>query len=237
MTQTDSKEIICRIRKELRLSADKEYQQFQASLIPGVSCMMGVRVPKLREIAKRTAREDYWGYVTEYDRTVYEELMIRGMMIGYGKLTVEEEQKELKEFVPLLNNWSICDSCCATYHFMKKDQQEWFSYLKEWLKSGQEYEIRFAVVCLLDYFVEETYLPSLLTLFSEITSDAYYVKMAVSWALSVCYVKFPEETEKLLESGRLDAFTQNHTIQKIRESRRVSQANKERLKKRKRTED
>lgn len=47
---------------------------------------------------------------------------------------------ELESFVPMINSWEICDSSCATCHFMKKDQEYWYGYLQKWLKSSREYE-------------------------------------------------------------------------------------------------
>ena len=45
------------------------------------------------------------------------------------------------------------------------------------------------------------------------------------------YVKYPKKTRKFLESGVMDEFTHNKSIQKIRESYRVSREEKEELKK------
>ena len=60
------------------------------------------------------------------------------------------------------------------------------------------------------------------------------MKMAVAWAVSVCYVKFPEKTRAFLENNSMDDFTQNKSIQKIRESYRVSKEEKDALKELKR---
>ena len=119
---------------------------------------------------------------------------------------------------------------------MKKNQEEWFSFLEPYLNSSQEYEIRFAVVCLLDFFVQEAFIDRILNCFSDIHHEGYYVKMAVAWAVSVCYVKFPEKTEDFLLKNTLDDFTHNKAIQKIRESYRVSKEEKERLNQWKRKE-
>ena len=156
--------------------------------------------------------------------------LIRGMMIGYGKLTREEQTAELDRFVPLINSWGICDSSCATYHFMKKDQEYWYGYLQKWLKSGREYEIRFGVVCLLDFFINEAYIDAVLEEMKNIHHDGYYVKMAVAWAVSICYIHFPEKTQKLLKENSFDDWTHNKAIQKIRESLRISKEEKEILK-------
>ena len=114
---------------------------------------------------------------------------------------------------------------------MRDFPEEWMPFIKIYLASKQEYELRFAVVCLLDFFVNETYIEQVLDVLVQVHHDGYYVKMAVAWAISVCYVKFPEKTEKILEENLLDDFTHNKSIQKIRESYRVTKENKERLQK------
>lgn len=224
------------VREELNRQADEKYKKFHISLVPGLQTMIGVRVPIMREIAKKAAKQDYQGFAKDADIRVYEERMVRGMMIGYAKLSEEERAQELKKFVPLIDNWAVCDCCCTTYKFMKKNQEEWFSFLEQYARSGREYEIRFAVVCMLDFFVNESYINRILELFSQIHHDGYYVKMAVAWAVSVCYVKFPRETEEFLLQDALDSFTHNKAIQKIRESYRVSKEDKDRLNEMKRKE-
>lgn len=145
-------EVMQAIRAELESNIDAKYREFHSSLVPGQNCrILGVRIPVSRRIAKATARDHYEVYTEQFNPEVYEELLIRGMMIGYGKLTREEQTAELDCFVPMINSWGICDSSCATCHFMKKDQEYWYGYLQKWLKSSREYEIRFGVVCLLDF--------------------------------------------------------------------------------------
>lgn len=232
----ESNQITAWLRCELQKHIDETYKQFHTSLVPGLTKMMGVRIPILRELAKKAAKEDYYGFIEDFQPEIYEEVMIRGMMIGYAKFSMEEQKRELKKFIFLINNWAVCDSCCTTYKFMKKNQEEWFSFLEPYLNSSQEYKIRFAVVCLLDFFVQEAFIDRILNCFSDIHHEGYYVKMAVAWAVSVCYVKFPEKTEKFLLKNTLDDFTHNKAIQKIRESYRVSKEEKERLNQWKRKE-
>lgn len=217
------------VRAELKGNVDDKYREFQKSLVPGMENIQGVRLPVIRKIAQRAAKEDYRDFAEHADIAVYEELMIRGMMIGYANLDRKERETELIKVVPLIDNWGVCDSCCTTYKFMKNDQEDWFSFIKNYLYSGREFEIRFAVVCMLDFFINEEFIDRVLKLLSEVHHDGYYVKMAVAWALSVCYVKYPEKTEPILRNNILDDFTQNKTIQKIRESYRVSKEDKERL--------
>lgn len=218
------------IREELEKNVDPSYREFHRSLVPGLEQFLGVRVPKLREISKKVAREDYWSFAREADGETYEELMIRGMMIGYAGLTREEQRGELENFIPSIKNWAVCDCCCSTYRFMKKDQEEWFAFLRTYAAGGREYEIRFALVSMLDFFINEAYIDQVLEILGQVRHEGYYVKMAAAWAVSICYVKFPEKTEGFLRKNLLDDFTHNKSIQKIRESYRVSKEDKERLK-------
>ena len=215
------------IRIMLSENADLQYKSFHQSLVPELESMIGVRIPKLREIARWTSKQNWQPIWEELSKECYEELMIRGMLIGYSKLSQKEQTEYLKRFVPLINNWAICDCCCSTWKFMKKDQDYWFSFLKPYFSSIYEFQVRFAVVALLDYFVEEKYLQEIFSVFDNIQQHDYYVQMAIAWAISVCFVKYPRETESYLRSNHLDDFTQNKAIQKIRESNRVSREGKE----------
>ena len=87
--------------------------------------------------------------------------------------------------------------------------------------------MRFGVVMLLDYYIEEAYIDRVLRLLNEARHDGYYVKMAVAWAVSVCYVKFPEKTMEYLKNNTLEDFTYNKALQKITESLRVGRDEKE----------
>lgn len=216
------------IRKELFQLAEPEYQKFHSGLLPGVDHILGVRVPKLRVLARKVARADWRAYVRVEPET-YEECMIQGMAIGYASMSVKERMKFLDLFVPRINNWAVCDCCTSTYKFMSEHLDQWYDYLLKQLSAGTEYRIRFAVVALMDYYVNDEWIDDVLRIYSSIEHEGYYVKMAVAWGVSVCYIRYPEKTGLLLSDNRLDVFTHNKAIQKIRESRRISREEKERV--------
>lgn len=222
------------VRQELEANTDLKYREFHKSLVPGLENLLGVRVPKLRKIAKTAARVNYEQFAAQANTEVYEELMIRGMMIGYANMDDHKRMQELNAFVPLINNWGICDCCCTTYKFIAKDREKWFEFLIPYIHSDQEYVIRFAVVCMIEFFLNDEFIDRALELLSPIRHEGYYVKMAVAWAVSIAYIKYPEKTEVLLTKNLLDDFTHNKAIQKVRESYRVSKEVKDRLKEMKR---
>ena len=55
--------------------------------------------------------------------------------------------------------------------------------------------------------------------------------MAVAWAISVCLIKFYDETIKFLESSDLDKYTYNKSLQKAIESYRITDEQKNILRK------
>jgi 3-methyladenine DNA glycosylase AlkD len=224
------------IRMRLEALSEESYRDFQSRLLPGTERILGVRLPELRKLAREIAGRDYERYLEEMreilpemETVSYEECMLEGLVIGYGNVPLEEFFFRLDGFIPKIRNWGICDSTAATCRYMQKYQEESFLYLRKYLNSGREFEIRFALVCLLDHFVLEEYLEQILAVCNEIHHEGYYVKMAMAWLVSVCYVKFPRETEVFLKKNEMDDFTQNKSIQKIRESFRVSKEDKERL--------
>lgn len=74
--------------------------------------------------------------------------------------------------------------------------------------------------------IDEDYIDTTLELLQQAVHPGYYVKMAVAWALSVCYVQFPEKTLACMREGQFDDFTYNKALQKITESFRVDKEEK-----------
>ncbi|KSV58619.1 DNA alkylation repair protein [Acetivibrio ethanolgignens] len=225
-------------RKRLRKLSDEKYREFHSGLVPGKDNILGVRIPKLRAFAKEICREDWRLWLSlnkealEASEVLYEEILLQGLVIAGGRdASFEELLKNIREFVPYIDNWAVCDTFCASLKQTKKHKKEMWEFLQPYLESDKEYFIRFGVVMLLDYYVDREYLEKLYAVFDSIHHEGYYVKMAVAWALSVCYVKFPKETMRYLKNNKaLDDFTYNKAIQKTCESYRVEPEEKERLK-------
>jgi 3-methyladenine DNA glycosylase AlkD len=206
--------------------ADEEYRKFSSSLIPNVDNILGVRLPELRKLAKNIAKGDWRTYLAQADNRYFEETMLQGLVIGYAKTDIEERLRYVADFVPRIDNWSVCDSFCTGLKFTKNHRSLMWDFLQPYLSSDKEYEIRFGVVMLLLYFVEDEYIERVLQWMDRIRHEGYYVKMAVAWAISVCYVKYPEPTMAFLKNNTLDDFTYNKALQKIIESLRVDSGTK-----------
>lgn len=220
------------IRKRIFALADEKYKEFHTGLCPNTNNIVGVRVPVLRNYAKELAKQDWKSYLENAQDEYYEEVMLQAMVIGLAKMPIEEKLQQIKEFVPKIDNWAICD--VASAGFKVKEKEQLWDFIKTYQNSKKEFELRFMLVMMLDHFVEEKYIKSIFATIDTIQNDQYYVQMAVAWLLSILYVKFPKETLDYLKRTEIDNFTFNKAIQKMLESYRVSEKDKEMLKKLKR---
>lgn len=221
------------IKEHLFRLADSGNKSFTRSLHPGVEHILGIRIPDLRILAKRIAHSDWKSYLDSADTFYMEERTLQGLVLGYVRPTnVEAYLQRVSSFVGVINSWSVCDTFtfAGGKRFALQNESVVWPFLLRWMQADSEYEIRFGVVMAMKYYVDEVHLDSLFSQLEHIHHEGYYVKMAVAWALSVCFVYFPERTLHFLYHNTLDEFTYNKTLQKIVESYRVSSETKEQIK-------
>ena len=217
--------------QKLESMADKKHQEFHNSLVPDVNNILGIPVPKLRILAKELIKEcnNIDTYLSYVSNKYYEELMLKGIVIGYIKCDWQKKLEYIESFVPQIYDWAVCDTFCSGIKPPKSELSSFRNFIEPYLHSDNEFQIRFAVVILLQKYVSAEYIKSTLQALQNIKNDKYYVKMAVAWALSVCYIKYPDLTTNVFSEYKLDKWVQNKAIQKCRESLRVTPEQKDML--------
>lgn len=216
-----------KIRKKIFELADSKYKEFHSALCPGTDNIVGVRVPVLRNYAKELAKGDFRNYLSNAKDYYYEEVMLQGMVIGIAKMEYKERIEYICKFVPKIDNWAVCDVFCAGLKFVNKNKEKVWKFLQNYKDSTKEFELRFFIVMLLDFYITDEYIKEVIQIFDSIKHEGYYVKMAIAWAVSVAYIKYPEITIQYLRDNSLDDFTYNKALQKIIESYRVGDEDKE----------
>lgn len=216
------------VKNKLIQLSDEKYKEFHSGLCKGMKAkLLGVRVPVLRGYAKELYKEYSLEELNKIGEDYYEEIMLKGMIIGFqNKADFEFVTKQIKEFIPKIDNWAVCDTFCAGLKITKKYKSEMFNFIKKYLESDEEFEIRFGVVMLLDYYIDEEHMKNVLEICDSIKHEGYYVKMAVAWAISVCLMKYYDITIKYLKNCNLDDFTYNKALQKGIESYRINDEQK-----------
>ena len=219
------------IKQRLINESEKDFQKFSAFLIPNINNVLGVRLPKLRKIAKEIYKNGDWQeFINLSDFEYMEETMLKGMIIGLVKQPPPKILELVRNFIPEIDNWSVCDCFCSSLKFVKDNKELVWNFIQPYFKSKNEYDIRFAYVILLSYYIDINFIDKALKIIDGFKDKRYYTKMAVAWALSICYIKFPEKTLEYLKISKLDNWTYNKGIQKICESLRVDKSTKTMLK-------
>lgn len=214
------------VKEQLQMYAEEKFRTFTMRLMPGVENVYGVRLPVLRKMAKAVIKQDWRSYLEAASDESYEEIMLQGMVIGYARMDLSELFARMERFIVKIDNWSVCDSFCTGLKITRERKAEMWKFLDKYLRSQNEYEIRFGVVMLLDYYTEEAYLQEALAFFDMIRHEGYYVRMAVAWAVSIYFIKYPKQVLEYLKENQLDDWTYNKALQKITESLQVDKETK-----------
>lgn len=220
------------IKQELLNQKDLVYQKFHTNLCPGTSNIIGVRIPIIRNLAKDLLKKyNFEKVYYQIDTEYYEEIMLKGILIGLQKEGLEKTKNYIEEFIPLIDNWAVCDTFCAGLKITKKNLPEMRKFILKYKNSSKEFELRFMLVMLLDYYINEEYLEDNFKIFDEIKSTDYYVEMALAWAISISLIKFYDKTITYLKTSKVTDFVYNKTISKACDSYRISKERKDRLRK------
>ena len=213
----------------LNENADEKYRDFHSSLVPNTDKkeFLGVRMPVLRKIGKDISKGNPKSFLEISSKNIYEIKMLRGIVTGLIK------PKDFKEFTLLcdnfteeINNWALCDSFCSGLKQTKKYKDEFFKYLEKYLNSNNEWKIRFALVIMLNYYLDDEYIDTVLTRCDAVENKAYYVSMAQAWLVATALAKCREKTLDYLHNNSLDDVTFNKAIQKSIESYRIDDETK-----------
>ncbi len=228
------------IEKQLIEFSDADFLEFSKStgIANGESKdALGIRLPILRKFAKDLMKKYELDYLLEnINENYYEEVMLKGMLIASKKdLSWERLEQYILCYVPKITDWALCDTFCSGLKISKKYLDKIWRLIKKYLKSNEEFEVRFALVMILNYFLLDEYIDEVFKIINKVKLDKYYVKMANAWLISYGAIKYFDMTYNFLkEESKLDAWTHNKGIQKSIESFRLTKEQKEMLRELKR---
>lgn len=210
---------------------DLEYKAFHLNLMPGVDpdSVIGIRTPLLRAFAKEIYKSgEYEEFISELPHKYYDEMNLHGFILCEMK-DYEKVIYEINRYLPYVNNWATCDLVSPKKAF-KKNLDLLLVDIKKWMNSDKTYTIRFGIEMLMTFFLDDEFKPEYLEWVSEVKSEEYYVNMMIAWFFATALAKQYDSTIPYIEQHILDDWTHRKSIQKARESFRVSQSQKDYLK-------
>ena len=207
---------------------DENYRRFHAKLIPDIPIdnIIGVRTPVLRKYAKEVAKLPETNiFLESLPHIYYEENNLHGALLSllYPK-DIIAFMEQLERFLPYVDNWATCDMLAMKV--VKKHLSYVYERVQKWLQSDAVYTIRFGIVTLLGFYLDDAFEPEMLQLVANVRSEEYYVNMAVAWYFSMALVKQYDATLPYIQNRVLEPWTHNKSIQKAIESRRIPQETK-----------
>ena len=218
------------ITKRLFELSDEKYADFQAKLTPTIdrNKFIGVRVPEVRKLAKELYKTaQYEDFIKDLPHKHYDENMLHGLILSEYK-DYDICISEVERFLPYVDNWAVCD--IMSPKCFKKNKDRLIAKINEWSESDAIYTSRFGIEMLMSHYLDEAFKEEYLEIPAKVHLDDYYAKMMVAWFFATALAKQWDATIPYIEENRLEAWTHNKTIQKARESYRITDEQKDYLK-------
>ena len=217
------------IKKKLLSLKDEEYRQFVARLVPNIDpeTILGIKTPEMRALAREIfvseAREEF---LNTLPHQYYEENLIHFFVIAMIK-DFDQYIKAVETFLPYVDCWPVSDQ--SSPKVFKKNHDKFLPYIRKWIASRHVYTARFGIRMVMNEFLDDDFKEEYPELVASKKGDDYYLKMMIAWYFATALAKQWDAAIVYLEEKRLDEWTHNKTIQKAKESFRVSDEHKEYL--------
>lgn len=209
---------------------DKAYADFHSGLVPNVprEKIIGVRVPDARRLAKEYGKDpECRDFLRALPHKYYDENVLHGILLS-GLKDYEECVRAVEEFLPYVDNWAVCD--ILSPKVFRQHRTELIAKVREWSVSEKTYTCRFGMEMLMTHYLDEDFRPEYLEIPAGVCSEEYYVNMMTAWFFATALAKQWDAAIPYLRDNRLGAWVHNKTIQKARESFRITQEQKAYLK-------
>lgn len=207
---------------------DEKYKGFHSKITDTKLEIIGIRVPILRNIAKRIKKTNIEDFFKLVNNTYYEEIFIYGVLLANSKEEIVD--KYLLDFINRIDNWAVCDSFCSSLKIVNKKSGKYWIYFTNLIDLDKEFQTRVSIIIMMDYYLNDNYIDRVLKIVTSIDSDKYYINMAISWLLSMAIIKYEDKVINIIRSKTLNKFVQNKTISKINDSYRINKNIKNMLK-------
>ncbi len=221
-----------KFRQRLFEMADSKYGDFQENLTPTITreSIIGVRLPKLRALAKECIKDpDIDEFLHDLPHQYYDENMLHSCILSEMK-DYNQVTAYIDEFLPYIDNWAVCDTLLPKAYKRRDCRSELIKKAMEWMSSEEEYTCRYGVGVIMRYYLDEDFKEEYLQIPAGIVSDKYYINMMIAWMYATALGKRWDATIPYIQEYRLPKWVHNKTIQKARESFRIAPEQKEYLK-------
>lgn len=196
----------------------------------------GISIPELKKFARKIAQEDYKELLENNKFESIDMKLLHAFVLGYAEDDIKILLQYFERFVPYVDNWAVNDSLCQGFKIARKYPEIVWEYLVQYHDTDKEFESRIVSVMLLSHYLTDEYITKVTAVLDKLNADKYYAQMGIAWAIATIMGKYPDICLSYLQSKKchLNKSTYNKSLQKIRESLRVSKEIKDIVKQMKR---
>ncbi len=184
---------------------------------------LGIKMGPLRAFALSLKNEpiDWSGFVFG---DIYELTLLYGLIQAHAHMSLEAKIGFFESYFTQAQDWSFVDAVVVTMPIPELDRL--IAILPRLAHSPYPYVRRFAFVLALAHIVKSGPVALVFDLIDG-QEPVYHVYMALAWFLAECYIKRRAELAAYLDKGTLSLTIRRRMVSKIRDSFRVSQADKD----------
>lgn len=219
---TDYKQLV----EYLKCNSNSKFDDFNSKIVNSNIATIGCTVPFIRKLAKSVSLD----FALSLPINQYVEVdLLHGIVLSNTKLPFEVKSKLLYEFAHTIENWAVCD--CSTIKPNAAEKEAYFKFFCELVNSRERFVCRYGVVNLLANYLDDKHIERVFATLGNISIwGEYYVDMAVAWLVATAMAKCRNQTVKYMEGAArstLNKFAYNRALQKMRDSYRVSDDDKQ----------
>jgi len=190
--------------------------------------MLAIYQKDIKTITNKILKSNVLNFLNNVDFKYYEETLIYGNILSSLKY-FPMFYKFINMFVDKIDNWSTVDNMKFN-NIYKTNPEELFELALTFFKDEKPFVRRTAVLIMFVYIKDTKYQSLIYKKLDELLNEEdYYVNMAASWLLCELFVKSRNETLNYYINNKTNKFIVNKSIQKCRDSFRVSKEDKDML--------
>lgn len=189
--------------------------------------VLAIPTKEVRRIANEISKGNFYSFLDLKLFINHETISIYGFLISkIDNLDLLENY--LDKYTKVLDSWAHVDLLRLP---ITKDNLEFFLKLSnKYLKSKEELVRRLGLFILMEAILKGYALKKIFTTIKTLDDEKeYYVIMMAGWLLCECIILYKDESLGFLDSTKINPLILNKTIQKCRESLRLSKEFKDEL--------
>ena len=212
------------MKEQLQQMVDPDWlQKFKEDYPVTARQALGVPQSALLELARTYGRANNGREVAEAcaQGDTFEEKFLSVAVLVSAQAGIGEILEAVQAFMPAMDSVQLCDAACLALTVAREHPEEVLAFLRPWLEGDDDLGMRFAIVMLLDHFINTDYIDAVLVRLLRVRPCGVRSWDAFAWLCSVCYLAYPLKTYVALEQLTVDEAAFLQIVQRIEASPRL----------------